>query len=115
MPTVKIGRRVILDRVLARVPLSMRNCISHTTKAEMLGTRTDLALTSGADHVTRTILIRAQERSASHNPLGLIGLVRIKRGSRPMWIVCHAASRNKLSVVVRTIPVAYPLPDVSSH
>src|SRR5215831_10782381 len=82
----------------------VRRCISHTTKADMVRTRADLAFTTRANHVARTISIRAQERSASHYSLGLARFGWIKRGRWTARIASHYARRKKLLVVVRTIP-----------
>src|SRR5436309_3272325 len=75
----------------------------------------DLSLAARADHVARTVLIRAEERTAAHGTLWLGGLARVERGLGPLGIASHASRPSQLVVVVGAIPITDPLPHVAGH
>src|SRR5262245_60941375 len=89
--------------------------ILHAAKAEMVGAGADLAPAARADDVARAVLIGAEKRPAAMDLLGLLRLGRIERRDRAARIACDAACRRELRIVIGTIPVADPLPDVSRH
>jgi hypothetical protein len=107
--------REIASAAICTVERRLRGSIAHTAKTEMVGAGADLSFPSGANHVARAILIRAQKRAASHGSLGLVGFARIERGNWTGWIIGRPASLGKLQLVVRAIPVAHPVPDISGH
>src|SRR5437773_76896 len=75
----------------------------------------DLSLAPRADHVARTVLIRAKERAAAHGTLWLGGLARVERGLGPLGIAGDTACRSQLLVVIGPIPITDPLPHVAGH
>src|SRR5688572_10528511 len=80
----------------------------------MVGARADVALAACADHITRAILIRAQERSAAMHAFRHAGLIGIVRRGGALRIASYASRRRELRVVVGSIPVANPFPDVAA-
>src|SRR5215813_4483601 len=81
----------------------------------MIRPSADLALASCADHIARAVLIRAKERPAAVHPLRLTRLRGIERGIRALRIPRYAAGSGQLTVIIRTIPVARPLPHIAGH
>src|SRR5882672_402585 len=98
-----------------RIMRDVQQCVSHAAKSEVICTRADLALTPRADHIARTILIRAQKRASAMRFLSLIRFGRVERRIRPLRISRHVTGIRQLAVVVRPIPVARPLPHVPRH
>src|SRR5262245_17195924 len=86
-----------------------------TTKSEMIAARIDLALAPAANHVARAILIRAQERATPMHSLSFLRLRRIERCVRPLRIASHFAFLRQELVIVRSVPVRAPFPDISGH
>src|SRR5439155_20865086 len=75
----------------------------------------DLSLAPRADHVARTVLIRAKERAAAHGTLWLGGLARCERVLGPLGLAGDTACRSQLLGVIGPIPTTDPLSHVAGH
>src|SRR5262249_46566106 len=75
----------------------------------------DLALAASANDVSRAVLIGTEERTAAMNLFLLGGLIGIVSRVGALGIAWYAAGGDELLVVVRTIPVSRPLPNVAGH
>jgi hypothetical protein len=83
----------------------------HTTKTHVIARRGRLPLAPRPHHVPRTILVRANERTATVNALRRPGFLRIKTISRSARIARQPIAGN-LCVIVRPVPVRAPFPHV---
>src|SRR6185436_15535672 len=86
---------------------------AHAAEAEVVGSRTHLSLAPGPDHVAGAVLLGAKEGATAVHALGLARLCGIKAGRGAAGIAGHAAGERR--VVVGSIPVADPFPDVTRH
>jgi hypothetical protein len=82
----KTWRVAKVDCLLLRIP----RC-SYAAEPQVVGPRADLALAACADHVSRTILVRAEERSPTLDLLLLPGLQWIVGAIRAQRIAGNAA------------------------
>src|SRR5215469_7292965 len=87
----------------------------HTTKTKMIRAGADFTFSPSTHDIARTILICAQKRSAALHALFLGWFGRVEGRVRTLGIACDCTCRRKLLVVIRSIPIAGPLPNVSCH
>src|SRR6187455_1687562 len=80
----------------------------------MVAAGAGLAFAASAYHVAGAILVRTEERATSMYALFLSGFRRVERSLRPCWVAGDTAGSNELRIVVGTIPVAAPFPDVAT-
>ena len=66
-----------------------------------------------AHHVARTVLVGAQERSTTLHALLLGRLARVEGRVGALRVSCDASTPRELRVVVGSIPIAHPFPDVA--
>src|SRR5215467_7072443 len=93
----------------------MEHGILNAAKAQVTRSCADLALAPSADQIPGAILIRAKERATAHGSLWLTRLRRIERGFRSLGVTRRASRGRELAIIVRTIPVADPLPHIAGH
>ena len=74
----------------------------------------DFPFSSGAHHVARAVLIRAEKRAAAMDALFPPGS-RGSNGVSGPWDCERCFRRGELRVVIGTIPVAHPFPDIAAH
>src|SRR5215472_1246458 len=85
------------------------------SETKVVRTGVDFTFAPCAHYVPGAILIGAQIRSASMRFFGLVRLGRVKRRVRALRVSRDAAHQSELLVVVRAVPIARPLPHISSH
>src|SRR5215472_50394 len=100
---------------VSRLTSGIRVAAHDATETKVVCTGGDLTFAARAHHVTGAILIGAQIRSASMHFFGLGRLSRIKRCRRTLWVSGNASHRSELLIVVGSVPIARPLPHISSH
>ncbi len=89
--------------------------ILHQAKSKVIGPCARLAFAAPTRHVTRTILICAQERAAAMDLFRQARLRGIKALPRPCGIYRGRSTVRQRLVVVRPIPIRRPLPNVTGH
>jgi PAS domain S-box-containing protein len=89
--------------------------VFRAAETDMIRASSDLTFTSGSDHITGTILIGAEKGPPAMYFFLLGWLGRIKGCGGALRIAGNTTRGCQLCVVIRTIPVAGPLPDVSGH
>src|SRR6202008_3742566 len=86
-----------------------------TAKSDVIVAGVDIPFAASAHHVTRTILVRAEKRSAALHTLRRV-IAGIIAGIRTQWIPCYDDTPElQPRVIVGPIPVAAPLPNVACH
>src|SRR5271170_3408276 len=89
--------------------------VSYAPEPQVIRSRADFAFTPRPHDIARAVLIGAEERSAAMNFFRLTGFIRIIRRIRPSRIASNGASCGQFLVIVWTIPIIRPLPNIPSH
>src|SRR3954468_4291175 len=87
----------------------------HQPEAEIRRAAVHLRFAATSHQVARAILSAAEKRSAPSDALSRARLVRIETGLGSTRAVRGDAGISKRAVVLRTIPVRAPLPDVAAY
>src|SRR5262245_61163211 len=87
----------------------------HAAETAVVTSGGDLAFPARADHVPRAVLVGAQERPAAMDALGLVRFGRIERRFGPLRVAGDIFFVGESLVVVGTVPVRTPFPDVPRH
>ena len=109
------------SNALRTMPIGIRERVAptivsnrfHAAEAEVVCAGADFALAARANHVARAELIGAEKRPAAMHPFLHARFSGIERVGRTLRVARDAADRRQLTVVVRAIPIADPLPDVA--
>src|ERR1044071_2640139 len=81
----------------------------------MIRSGVDLALTARANNVTRAVVLIAKERTTTMHALLLVRFGGIEGRIGPLWVPRYFAILCQLRVIIGTIPIAAPSPDVARH
>src|SRR6516225_3321592 len=87
----------------------------HAAETQMVRTSGNLTFATGADDVTRAILIRAEKGTPAMNFLRLTGFRRIEWMLWALRIARHLAVGGQGPIIFGSVPITRPLPYVARH
>ena len=87
----------------------------HAAKAEMVRAGVDFAFAACPDDVAGTKLFVAKKRAAAMHALLLVRLSGIERRIGSLRIARDTAFIRERLVIIGTIPIAAPFPDIARH
>src|SRR4051812_21883621 len=86
----------------------------HAAKSQVVAACAGFTFASSAHHITCAILGCTEKRAPAMNMLFLFRLRGIKRSVRS-WRIVDNPSICQLLVIVGTVPIPAPLPNITSH
>src|SRR2546430_8351631 len=96
-------------------PWCGRDRVLHATKAEMVGAGIGFAFAATARHIAFAVLVGAQEGAAALYALLDARFTGIETVRRALGIARHATSRGQRGIIIGTVPVAGPFPDIAGN
>src|SRR6185312_14998583 len=88
--------------------------VANAAESNVIARARTLSLSARSDHVARAVLACAKKRATPLHVLRYARLIRIEGARRPLGIVSDSPRRQPC-VVIRAIPIIYPLPHVTGH
>src|SRR6516162_9583825 len=99
----------------ARLPLrASGQPIAHGSEAKVIRSRIEFSLATGGD-IALAVLISAKKRSSAQHPLPRSRLSRIEAVGGALRIPGNLARSGQGLVVIGTVPIGSPLPDIAGH
>ena len=89
--------------------------LAKAAETKVIRSRAGLSLAAAAGNIAAAVLVRAKERTAAQHALPHARFARVEAICWALGIHCSLAARRERYIVVGTVPIRGPLPDVARH